>query len=224
MKNLWYIIVSTVLVALGALQAYEGWSIMLRFFDIVERYLWVGVGIVGFAIFHHFVEKNRSFFETFSHELTHGIVALLCFREIVSFQVNKEDGVIWTRGGRWAEAFVSLAPYCLPVFTFIMLFLWSLVANSSLVLKGSLYAFDIITGMTISFHFFCFKSQTSKNQKDISQFPIWFSYIYIWVFRLFNILVVLLCYMPDRHTGQPLKLWGAFWYLIVQLWNDIMAF
>lgn len=223
MKNLGYLIVSLVLLAFSGLLVYEGWSVVLRFFDIIGRFKWIGVGIVGFAIFHHFVKKNRDFFETFSHEMTHGVVALLCFREITSFQANKKDGVIWTRGGRWSEPFVSLAPYCFPLFTYIMLLLWSLVATRSLVATGALFALDIIVGITIAFHFFCFKSQTGKYQPDINKFPLWFSYIYIWTFRLLNVLIILLCYLPSRASGHPLKLWGAFWYLISQIWNDILS-
>ena len=223
MKSIWYTITSLVLLVFGVLLVYEGWHIVSRFFNIISRYQWIGVGIVGFAVFHHFVSKNRDFMETFSHELTHGVVALLCFREITSFQANKHDGVIWTRGWRWSQTFVSLAPYCLPIFTYMILLIWSLVATRSLVATGALFALDIIVGMTIAFHFFCFKSQTGSYQADINQFPLWFSYIYIWFFRLFNALVILLCYMPSFKTGHPLKLWGAVWYLIEHIWNDILA-
>ena len=224
MKNIWYLIASIVLIIFGGLLVYEGWSVISRFFDRIVRYQWIGVGILGYAVFHHFVSKNRDFLETFSHELTHGVVALLFLREITSFQANKNNGVIWTRGKRWTQTFVSLAPYCLPIFTYIMLLLWSLVATRSLVATGALLPLDIIVGVTIAFHFFCFKSQTGSYQTDINQFPLWFSYIYIWVFRLFNVLVILLCYMPDRATGHPLKLWGAIWYLVVHLWKDLIAF
>lgn len=224
MKNIWYLIASIVLIIFGGLLVYEGWSVISRFFDRIVRYQWICVGILGYAVFHHFVSKNRDFLETFSHELTHGVVALLFLREITSFQANKNNGVIWTRGKRWTQTFVSLAPYCLPIFTYIMLLLWSLVATRSLVATGALLPLDIIVGVTIAFHFFCFKSQTGSYQTDINQFPLWFSYIYIWVFRLFNVLVILLCYMPDRATGHPLKLWGAIWYLVVHLWKDLIAF
>lgn len=223
MRNLWFTITTVLLVGFGIFLVYEGWYVVLKFFDTIYHYTWICVGIVGYSVFHHFVKKNRDFLETFSHELTHGVVALLCLREITSFQANKHDGVIWTRGGKWSQTFVSLAPYCLPVFTYIILLLWSLVATRSLVATGTLFALDIVVGVTIAFHFFCFKSQTGTYQTDINQFPIWFSYIYIWVFRFFNFLVLLLCYMPDCATGHPLKIWGAFWYLITHIWKDIIG-
>ena len=43
-------------------------------------YLWVGVGILAFAIIHSVVKKNMVWLETFSHELTHIVVAFLFFR------------------------------------------------------------------------------------------------------------------------------------------------
>jgi len=223
MRNIGYISATALFGIFGLLLAYEGWFILIRFLDIISSYKCVGLGIVAFAIFHHFVEKNREFFETFSHELTHGIVAIVFFREIISFQVNKKNGVIWTRGNKWSEPFVSLAPYCIPIFTIIMLLLWSLVATRSIVANNSLLAFDIIIGMTVSFHFFCFKTQTGDFETDINQYPKHFAYSFIWFVRLLILLIVLLCYMPSFKTGHPLKLWGAIWYLIVHLWNDIIG-
>lgn len=230
MKKIGLNVLSIVLIAFGVFLLYEGWAILLRFYDIIKRYQWVGVGIIVFVGLHYFVkgkhkgEANYEWMKTFSHELTHTIVALLCFREITSFNAEQRKGVIWSRGGDWSAALVSLAPYCLPIFTYFMLFIWSLVASRSLVSTSSLWAIDIIIGITIAFHFFCFKEQTGSYQTDINQFPLWFSYIYIWVFRLFNVIVILLCYMPDRATGHPLKLWGAIWYLVVHLWKDLIAF
>lgn len=230
MKSKGFIILSILLIALGVFLLYEGWIILLRFLDIIKRYQWMGVGIIVFVALHYFVkgkhkgEANYEWMKTFSHELTHTIVALFCFREITSFKAEQREGVIWSRGGDWSAAFVSLAPYCLPIFTYIMLFLWSLVASRSLVSTSSLWAIDIIVGITIAFHFFCFKEQTGDYQTDIKKFPRFFSYTYIWFFRILNILIILLCYMPNKQTGQPLKLWGAFWYLVCQFWNDITNF
>lgn len=230
MKSKVYIIISIVLIALGVFLLYEGWAVFLRFFDIIKRYQWVGVGIVAFVGLHYFIirkhkgEANYEWAKTFSHELTHTIVAMLCFREITSFKAEQGEGLIRSRGSDWAAAFVSLAPYCLPIFTYIMLFIWSLVASRSLVSTNSLWAIDIIVGITIAFHFFCFKEQTGDYQTDIKKFPRMFSYTFIWFFRILNILIILLCYMPNKQTGQPLKVWGAFWYLICQFWNDIGQF
>lgn len=230
MKNKVYLVLSIIMIALGLFLLYEGWAILMRFFEIIRRYQWVAVGIIiAFVGIHFFIkgkdkwEANYEWAKTFSHELTHTIVALLCFREITSFKAEQQEGVIRSRGGDWSAAFVSLSPYCLPIFTYIMLFIWSLVANRSLVSTNSLWALDIIVGITIAFHFFCFKEQTGDYQTDIKKFPQLFSYTFIWFFRILNLLIILLCYMPNKQTGQPLKVWGAFWYLICQFWNDILS-
>lgn len=223
MKNIGYIIATAVLVVLGIGLLYEGWPVLLRFIDRIGRFKWVGAGIVAWALYHRFIEKNRDWFETFTHELTHAIVAVLFLREITSFQANQREGVIWSRGPLWCEAFVALAPYCLPIFTYVMLFIWSLVASRSLVSTEALWGLDILVGLTLCHHFFCFHSQTGSYQPDLQKFPLFFSYTYIWFFRLFNLLVVVLCYLPSRATGHPLKLWGAFWYLAQNLWKDALA-
>ena len=234
MRNIGYKIGLVLLILFGIELLLTGWPVAKRFFEIINRYKWVGVGIAAYSLIYYLITRyrnsvktidgNRDFMETFSHELTHAIVAILCMRKITKFHVERKNGVVWMTGGKWTEAIITLSPYCLPIFTLIMLFLWSLVATRSLVANDGLMSFDIIIGMTMSFHVLCFWDQTGDFQSDIKQFHKFFSYTFIWIFRLLMLLIILLCYMPDRHTGQPLKLWGAFWYLIVQLWNDIMAF
>lgn len=233
LRNRSFILLNCVLIVLGVFFLYEGWHIILRFFDIIKRYQWVGVGIAAYILFYYLINKykkpedtinsNLDFMEVFSHELTHAIVAILCWRKILSFHAERKNGVVWMTGGKWAEGIITLSPYCMPIFTMIMLFLWSLVATRSLVANEGLMAFDIIIGLTIAFHVLCFYDQTGDFQTDIKQFPKFFAYSFIWILRLMNLLIIILCYVPNRHTGQPLKVWGAFWYLICQLWNDILS-
>ena len=54
-------------------------------------YQWVGVGIAAFSLIHSVVKKNMTWLETFSHELTHIVVALLFFRRVHSF--HAEEGI-----------------------------------------------------------------------------------------------------------------------------------
>lgn len=233
MKKIGTNVLSILLIAFGAFLLYEGWPILLRFFEIIKKYQWVGLGIVIYILFYYLINKfkkpndtvnsNLDFIEVFSHELTHAIVAILCMRKILSFHAERKNGVVWMTGGKWAEGIITLSPYCLPIFTMIMLFLWSLVATRSIVANEGLMAFDIIIGITLAFHVFCFYDQTGDFQTDIKQFPSFYAYTFIWVFRLLNLLIILLCYIPNRHTGQPLKVWGAFWYLICQFWKDITS-
>lgn len=222
MRNVKYVFLSLLMLAFIVFLLYEGWFVLLRFFSVIALYKWVGLGVVIFAVLHYFVKRNREVMATFSHEITHAVVAIGCFREIVSFQVNVREGVVWSRGSRWSEPFVSLAPYCFPLFTYVMLLLWSFVATRQMVASDGLWAFDIIIGMTIMFHIICFKQQTGTHQTDITDYPLYFSYIYIWLFRLLNFLVIILCYMPYSNGDGYMKLWGAWGYLLKNLWSDIM--
>ena len=234
MRHLSSILFSALLILFGVFFIYESLPILSRFYEIIERYKWFGLGIVVYILSYYLINKfkkpndtinsNLDFIEVFSHELTHAIVAILCMRKILSFHAERKNGVVWMTGGKWAEGIITLSPYCLPIFTMIMLFLWSLVATRSIVANEGLMAFDIIIGITLAFHVFCFYDQTGDYQTDIKQFPSFYAYTFIWVLRLLNLLIILLCYMPNKHTGQPLKVWGAFWYLICQFWNDITNF
>ena len=220
MKKTGYVLATILMLVLAAFLLYEGWPVLLRFFDLIGRYMWVGIGIAVFFVLRYFAKKNRDWLETLSHELTHAVIAILFLREITSFQANKKNGVVWSRGARWSEPFVALAPYCLPLFTYIMLIIWSLVASRQLVgSHNHLWGIDLLVGITLGFHFVCFKAQTGNHETDITKFPTFFSYTYIWFFRLVNLLVILLCYMPAHKTGEPLKVWGAFWYLIEHFWK-----
>lgn len=233
MKILGDYILYLLLVALGLFLLYEGWPVIQRFFEIINRYKWIGVGIAAYGLFCYLTQKyrkslktiveNLDFMETLSHELTHAFVAITCMRRITKFHVERKNGVVWMTGGKWTEIVIKLSPYCVPIYTLIMLFLWSLVATRSLVANEGLMAIDVIIGITIAFHEVCFWQQTGDFQTDIKAFNKYAAYTFIWILRLLMLLIILLCYMPSFKTGQPLKLWGAVWYLIVQIWNDIIG-
>ena len=123
-------------------------------------YQWVGVGIAVFAVIHSVVKKNMTWLETFSHELTHIVVALLFFRRVHSFHAEEGSGVVYTSGKHgYALAPMALAPYCLPIFTYLLLSIRCLMDFHGM------WIYDVLIGMTICFHFFCFKNKTGNYQK-----------------------------------------------------------
>lgn len=162
-------------------------------------YQWVGVGIAAFAVIHSVVKKNMTWLETFSHELTHIVVALLFFRRVHSFHAEEGSGVVYTSGKHeYALAPMALAPYCLPIFTYLLLSIRCLMDFHGM------WIYDVIIGMSICFHFFCFKHQMGSYQTDINQYPLSLSYLYIVTALLINFCVIWVAFFPQYNVYTSL--------------------
>ncbi len=180
--------------------------------DQLSCYQWAGVGIVAFAIIHSLVKKNMKWFESFSHELSHIVVGLLFLRRIHSFHVEESTGSVSTSGRHEvASAPRALAPYCLPIFTYLLLSVRCLID------VHGLWIYDILIGMTICFHFFCFKNQTGSYQTDINRFPLSFSYLYIITALLINFCVIWVAFFPKYNV------YNSFWRYLTSLWDHAAA-
>ena len=176
-------------------------------------YQWVGVGIAAFSLIHSVVKKNMTWLETFSHELTHIVVALLFFRRVHSFHAEEGSGVVYTSGKHeYALAPMALAPYCLPIFTYLLLSIRCLMDFHGM------WIYDVIIGMTICFHFFCFKNQTGNYQTDINQYPLSFSYLYIVTALLINFCIIWVAFFPQYNV------YTSFWRLVTSVWENGVCF
>jgi hypothetical protein len=157
-----------------------------------------------------FFRKNEKFMQTFSHELTHTIVGLMFGRKIHSFRATAgEGGEMCHSGGRFGGIFISLAPYCLPLFTYVFLLL-RIIGAWKLLLW-----FDVFVGFTLAFHIVCFATQTRNYQTDISSRGYLKSYLFIVLFWLFNATVILLSVRKG--------IVNAVTYLFPQYWGDILG-
>ena len=152
-------------------------------------YKWVGLGVaIYFALsIIRLFNKNLEWLRTFSHELSHTIVGMMFLRKIHSFEAGIGSGVMSHSGGfRFGTIPISLAPYCLPIFTYLLLFLRVLGAESSL------YIFDIMIGVTLAFHIGCFRSQIGLHQTDITSVGAFRSALFIVAMWIVNLSVLLL--------------------------------
>ena len=176
-------------------------------------YQWVGVGIAAFAVIHSVVKKNMTWLETFSHELTHFVVALLFFRRVHSFHAEEGSGVVYTSGEyEYALAPMALAPYCLPIFTYLLLSIRCLMDFHGM------WIYDVLIGMTICFHFFCFKNQTGYYQTDINQYPLSFSYLYKVTALLINFCIIWVAFFPQYNV------YTSFWRYLSSVWENAITF
>lgn len=174
-------------------------------------YKWTGVGSGAYFLLRLLpcIKKNEGFMQTFSHELTHTIVGLMFGRKIYSFKAtNGDGGEMWHSGGRFGDMFISLAPYCLPIFTYAFLVL-RIIGAWKLLLW-----FDILIGFTLAFHIVCFARQTRNYQTDISSQGYLKSYLFIVLFGLFNATIILLSIRKGIVNSVT--------YLLSQYWQDIV--
>lgn len=192
----------------------------------IEIYKWVVFGIIVFFFLRKTIRKNIVFFETFSHELSHTILAFFFGRKILSFHAeSKGSGEIYTSGKHSiVQIPISLAPYCLPIFTYFLLSMrWLMDFHG-------VWIFDIIIGMTICFHFYCFKTQLSSAQPDINQYPLSFSYFYIITSWLMNVSIIMMSFFPNmngRGTLKPIYNYGVFSAVVRMFeswWDTLTSF
>ena len=178
----------------------------------LDMYLWTAVGAVAYTLLRGLLRKNIVWLETFSHELTHIVVSLMLFSKIQSFRAGQSSGEVTTSGSDVSRVFVSLAPYCLPIFTYLLLFFRPLIK------ADSLYVYDILVGISIAFHAICFKTQTGNHQPDINRFPLFFSYLYIAAALLFNLNTILVSYWSSKNV------FTAFVYSLQSMWEGTTSF
>lgn len=159
-------------------------------------YQWVVVGYFIFYILRRYLKNNLLFLETFSHELTHAFFAFCFNRRVHSFHAEDAgSGVIYTSGkNQYVLVPIALAPYCFPIFTYLLLsFRWIIDFHG-------MWIFDILIGITLCFHYYCFKTQIGDYQTDINQYPLSFSYFYIFLGLLLNGCIIIPSFFPNMNV------------------------
>lgn len=172
-------------------------------------YMWFGIGVGAYIVLRRipFLRKNAEWFETQTHEWIHTIVALIFGRRIHFVGAGQDEGVVYHSGRLGRNIFISLAPYCFPIYTLFFCILRLLGAQEWL------HIFDLMIGLTLAFHLVAFMKQTRPYQPDLRVFSLATSYIFIVAFLLFNLMIVLLT--------VKMGIGSAFVYLAEQYWGKL---
>lgn len=185
------------------------------------KYLWVAIGIAIYYIIRKLLRSSSHFMETFSHEITHAVVAFCLGKKVHSLHVDESGtGMVFTSGNNvYTLIPIALSPYCLPLFTFVLLLFRCFVKEDTIPI------YDVLIGMSICFHYYCFSTQIGNHQTDINQYPIVFSYFYIATFWIVNICLILSAYSVDcpikiHDTELNPGLIGAFKTFIIACWES----
>lgn len=188
-----------------------------------KNYAWLFAGILISVLLRAVIRSKSSFLETFSHELTHVFFAKLLGRKVHSFYAEDSGtGNIYTSGdNKFLLIPVALAPYCFPIFTYALLLFRCIVGVSYL------WICDLVIGMTICFHYYCFKAQIGNHQTDINQYPLSFSYYYIVTAWIINISIILMAVNPDMNNKNGIMGYGLISSIIklgIEWWKNFLLY
>ncbi|MCL2072760.1 MAG: M50 family metallopeptidase [Marinilabiliaceae bacterium] len=179
-----------------------------------KTFKWLTIGIVAYILITKFFRKNLAYWRTFSHELTHKLVGLLFGRKIHSFTVTSEMGGAVHHSGKFSNnVLISLSPYCLPIYTYFLLIIRLMIENAYI------WIFDIMIGLTVGFHAVAIFKDTQKCQQnvnqpkeyqpDIQKCGIFYSFLFIWAFLLFNAAIIIWS-IPHGLNGAFVNWWDNF--------------
>lgn len=197
--------------------------VAVGFRDVVEivysdpgSFLWMFIGIAALSalVLIPPIRRNIGIFRIFTHELTHTVVCLMFFRKILSFNVNKDGGVVYHTGAKRGEIFINLAPYCLPIYTFAFAIIRLLAS------EGSLFIFDILIGFTLAFHIICYAKETRPKQTDIKKSGYLRSLLFIPTALMFNLSIIMLTVLSDFGNAFAI-LFTGYWESITEFWELI---
>ena len=107
------------------------------------------------------MKHNMNWFMKFTHELTHTLVAVCFFAKIREFVVKDRECYVSYKAGPVGYVPITLAPYCIPIYTF-MLFPFRFAGDSQYMI-----VFDFLIALSYAFHVHSFIRQTRRSQPDI---------------------------------------------------------
>ncbi|MDO8735263.1 MAG: hypothetical protein Q7K21_08925 [Elusimicrobiota bacterium] len=157
--------------------------------------IWFLTGfVIFFAVFLIKSVPGRVY--VFGHELTHAFWTLLFRGKIKEFNVSSKNGsVVATK----SNFLISLAPYFFPVYTFLIIFIFYILAFFLPVSKYIEWLFFFV-GISYAFHVFLNIEALSIGQPDVKKTGKLFSYIIIIILNIIIAVVVIKFITPDKIT------------------------
>lgn len=156
---------------------------------MLHKYLLLGF-VAFFALFLiPRVRANVQWLMKFTHEFTHLLFALLFFRKITRFKVDDSDSYVSYSSGWFGYHAITLAPYCIPIFTLALL-PWRFTTGSAHTFY--LAVIDCLIGFSYAFHVCCWIKQIRLHQTDIIGPGVVKSILCIALFQVINFCLVAL--------------------------------
>lgn len=176
-------------------------------------YWWFTIGMALFLVMRKLLVRYSKFFngafnglDTRAHEFSHELMCFMTGRKVISKHVEENNGEVISSGPQWGVPLVALAPYTFPFLTYIGLALRTLID------WHNTWLFDILIGMTLGFHIWCFAKETRLYQTDINRFStMLFPILYIAACSVFNFNVFAVTFWNSKN------LFTAIWWVIQHL-------
>jgi hypothetical protein len=194
MRKLLEFAASLLLIPLTVSFGYETYSFLVAnvSFSLIDSFLY---GCLAYGLIHLALGHRMIFIRIFEHELGHTLAAFALFRSVQKFEVNPEEGGGFVGVGG-LNFIIRLAPYYLPVFTIPLLFVkpFVLVSMRNMV--------NFLIGFTLAFHYLSLLIEFRRDQPDIQESGLFFSFCVTFIMNA-AILVVILCAVLDDYSPLP---------------------
>lgn len=179
----------------------------------LQWYLWVAVGAVAYLFIRKHFNKNIKWMEVFSHELTHATFTLLSFNKVHSLSAtDKMGGVVYSSGHKtFSDLVMRLAPYCFPLFTYVLLLFRGLITYHGRAI------FDVLIGLTLCFHIITFKKQTKPHQPDLKHYPLALTCLYILTAHVLNFCIIVKAFFANE------TVFSSFWDVVCHIWDQLLG-
>jgi len=140
------------------------WIFVMPFRDVPEGSFYLILGFLGYFAFQWaFFRPIRTY--VFGHELTHAVAAMLSGARVRGFKFGKKGGYVKVTKSNW---FVALAPYFVPIYSFILLGLYAAI-HSFFPLNEYWNTFLGLLGISMGFHVALTLFALKQNQPDLKE-------------------------------------------------------
>ena len=131
-------------------------------------------GVVGYGLIHFAFRRPISLY-VFGHELTHALAALVSGYKVKSLYVSEKGGEVQLSN---TNVVVALAPYCLPIYTMIVVGLYLFVNRYAGFATPPVW-FGAGVGATLAFHVALTVHALRQHQPDLHHAGVYFSLVAI---------------------------------------------
>ena len=154
-------------------------KLVISLLPLISSEMWFLAGFVIFFVIF-LIKSIPGRVYVFGHELTHAFWAILFRGKIKEFNVSSKNGSVVTTKSNF---FISLAPYFFPVYTFLIIFIFYILAFFLNVSKYIGWLFFFV-GFSYSFHIFLTLESLSIGQSDVKKTGRFFSYTIIAILNI----------------------------------------
>lgn len=131
-------------------------------------------GALSYGLVHFLIRRPMTLY-VFGHELTHAMAGVLSGYKVKSLFVSEKGGEVELSD---SNAFVALAPYCIPLFTVLVLLLNALVRHYTGWMRPPFWV-SFAIGVTYAFHVVLTIHALRQGQPDLREAGPFFSVVMI---------------------------------------------